>query len=616
VKNCKNDARVISWNISNVRKSKDFDVWILGHDFVLTIFITNIFLSSLSATRLPFPRYKMLDRQCYLLFWGLAFGIHEILAFQNSDCTTSLLFSRRKYLLSLSSSSSLWHHHTIRIPKTILQQTKTNSNEFDNENDDTELSASSTSSSASKTTSTASKRDMMAFAIPALGIFLMNPLLSNIDNAFVGRTVGAVGLAALSPATICTDQALYLFSFLSRATTGLVARAYYRNSNDNNDDDNDDNTGNKSSARAAASAPLVVSIVCGLFLSILYAVGTPSMLRAMKVDPSILPSAASYIYWRGAISWAALAQACALQIFLATKDVMTPLVIVAMSAILNIVGDYLFCQWPFRWGCSGAAAATALATLVSSGTMIVALQRQKLLPSIRKLPTREELKRLSEFTGPLLAITITRLISFVAMQRRAMTLGLQPLAAYQFCINVVMFFLLFAEPLSQLSQTTLPSLVDSDDGNGVVANLKSILTLGIATSFTIGAVAYMVTRFLTGMVTNDWTVISMAQSASPAVFLVVSQAILAITLDGAMLASREFGFLLLVGTMTCLLQMGTLQWCNSIGAILSTFSLRLGSYSVAVIIRLALGKGTLGKTLRKVWRTKKGSKEAPRLDLA
>lgn len=74
--------------------------------------------------------------------------------------------------------------------------------------------------------SSMSKRNMLGFALPALGIYLSNPLLSNIDNAFVGRTVGTQGLAALSPATICTDQMLYLFSFLGRATTGMVARAH------------------------------------------------------------------------------------------------------------------------------------------------------------------------------------------------------------------------------------------------------------------------------------------------------------------------------------------------------------------------------------------------------
>jgi hypothetical protein len=94
----------------------------------------------------------------------------------------------------------------------------------------------------------ASKRAMLGFAIPALGIYLTNPLLSNIDNAFVGRTIGTAGLAALSPATICTDQMLYLFSFLGRATTGLVSRAYACK------DGQGAAGGDTESARAAASA--------------------------------------------------------------------------------------------------------------------------------------------------------------------------------------------------------------------------------------------------------------------------------------------------------------------------------------------------------------------------
>jgi hypothetical protein len=99
-----------------------------------------------------------------------------------------------------------------------------------------------------------SKRNMLTFAIPALGIYLANPLLSNIDNAFVGRTVGTAGLAALSPATICTDQMLYMFAFLGRATTGMVSRAYA--STEASDDylDQKKATGNKKAAREVASA--------------------------------------------------------------------------------------------------------------------------------------------------------------------------------------------------------------------------------------------------------------------------------------------------------------------------------------------------------------------------
>jgi hypothetical protein len=114
---------------------------------------------------------------------------------------------------------------------------------------------------------TASKREMLGFAIPALGIYLTNPLMSNIDNAFVGRTVGTAGLAALSPATICTDQMLYLFSFLGRATTGIVARVYAARDGDGK--------GNTEAARDAASArtcgPLFSFFFCmESFLNILF----------------------------------------------------------------------------------------------------------------------------------------------------------------------------------------------------------------------------------------------------------------------------------------------------------------------------------------------------------
>lgn len=328
-----------------------------------------------------------------------------------------------------------------------------------------------------------SKREMIKFALPALGIFLANPLLSNIDNAFVGRTAGAAGLAALSPATICTDQMLYLFSFLARAMTGLVSRAYASAAVA------EERGGDVEAARDAASAPLTVSLACGLTLTAMYAAFTPKLLSMLNVDAALLRPAASYVRWRGLVAAAALAQSVSLSTLLATRDAVTPLVIVASAAVLNVVGDALFCVYPFRWGCAGAAAATSAATLVSSGFMLRALKAKRLLPSLH-VPSKREMMNLLEFTGPLLAITITRLVGFVAMQRAATDLGVLPLAGYQVCINVVIFFLLFAEPLSQLSQTKLPALVDRNDGKGALAMIKNVLVLGFGASLAVGATAF------------------------------------------------------------------------------------------------------------------------------
>lgn len=273
---------------------------------------------------------------------------------------------------------------SIRISK--VQPTSTNCLTLclssENNDDPTELAESSHSSYGDHSTpSEASKRQMLKFVLPALGIYLMNPLLSNIDNSFIGRTVGKAGLAALSPATLCIDQALYLFSFLSRATTGLASRAYANTPSTAGS--NDVTTGNVGAARDAASPALTVSLVCGVALTLLYTFHTSSLLEILNVDPVLRASASSYIHWRGVSAWAAMAQSVLLSLFMVTRDVITPLKIISCAALLNILGDGLFCVWPIRGGCGGAAAATGCATMISSFWMVNTLRKKKLLPALR-----------------------------------------------------------------------------------------------------------------------------------------------------------------------------------------------------------------------------------------
>ena len=382
---------------------------------------------------------------------------------------------------------------------------------------------------------------------------------------------------------------LYLFSFLSRATTGLVSRAYGVTK--------DSEKGDTEAARQAASAPLTMALACGVGLSIFYALQTPSLLAALNVEPLIRPQAAAYIYWRGAIAWAALAQSVALSVMMATRDAVTPLKIIGLAAALNVVGDYALCVWPVRWGCSGAAAATAAATLLSSGFMLRGLERKGLLPKVR-LPSRKELKGLLEFTGPLMAITLTRLGGYISMQRRAMSLGVQSLAAYQLGINMMVFFVLFGEPLSQLFQTKLPALIDVKDRTSVVSTFRSVLKLAAVTSVGVAALAGLSLYFGAPFFTSDAAVQSLAKGVAPSLFLAVLTTIFTIAMDGAMLASRDFGFILTVGIGTFVTQINLLPRCHSISAIFGTFTFRLGTYALLACGRLALGHGALGRLLR------------------
>ncbi len=506
--------------------------------------------------------------------------------------------------------------------KGIVNDDDDNDNDTPKNNSDSTISSSDGSDSSDSTdtgtgtvgSSATSKRQMMAFALPALGIFLASPLLSNIDNAFVGKTAGVVGLAALSPATICTDQMLYLFSFLSRATTGIVSRAYSETTTlptttlptTTNTELVEESvvSPNIIAARNAASAPLSVAIGCGIFLSIVYAFFTPNMLQLLNADPSLHPQASRYIYWRGSIAWAALVQNVSLSVMLATRDAISPLKIIGLAAVVNVIGDSLLCVYPLRWGCAGAGAATAFATIFSSAFMVRNLASKNLLPKI-SLPSRRELKELFDYVGPLFAITITRLVGFTSMQRAAMRCGVQSLAAYQICVNCLIFFLLFGEPLSQLHQTKLPLLIDRMDGTSTLATVKSVLTLGCYAALGVSATALTALTFGTGFFTSDSVVQGQIVRTAPSVAIAIGTAIMGTTIDGAMLASRDFSFILALGVVTCIMQLLVLSRCTTLTGIFLSFAMRLGTYSISAMGRIALGQGALGKVLKQM-RFKKG----------
>jgi hypothetical protein len=78
-----------------------------------------------------------------------------------------------------------------------------------------------------------------------------------------------------------------------------------------------------------------------------------------------------------------------------------------------------------------------------------------------------------------------------------------------------------------------------------------------------------------------------------------SQSDCLVTVDGAMLASRDFGFMLGQGIFTMLLQIFLLRtWASSITDIFTTFTLRLGLYALTASIRAGLGFGPLGRVIR------------------
>lgn len=432
-------------------------------------------------------------------------------------------------------------------------------------------------------------KELLRFAAPALGISIANPLMSNIDNAFVGRMAGTEALAAMSPGTILSDYVLYLFIFLPRATINLVARALAR--------------GGHSEAREEMGRALGVAALIGAFLTCVYVFATPALLNVMGVAQELRGVAGAYTRIRGAVVCATFMQMVALSGLLATRDSLTPLKVVLSAAALNFIGDWLFCIWPFRFGAAGAAFATAASTLAGFALMLRALRFKGMLPRIRRL-SFAELTPLLDFARPLLVIILARFLGLTAMALVAGSLGTKHQAAYQILVNMLVLLGLCGEPISQSAQAMLPQLLDAGDaGTAAVARatLKNLAVLAAGTAVTVGAASFLVLWFASVSFTSDPAVAALVRSCTM-VTVCISSLIVAQLMDGLLLASRDFKFIIPVTTATCALQLVFLwlvarfRW--GLGCVFFSIAFRYWVFIVAGAARVLLGNGPLGAALQ------------------
>lgn len=429
---------------------------------------------------------------------------------------------------------------------------------------------------------------MLRFAVPALGISLAGPIMTNIDNAFVGRLCGTAALAAMSPGTVLSDYILYLFIFLPRATIGLVARSRAQG---------------QIAVRRELSRALSAALLVGVALTLMYLVATPALLALFGVSSELMRDASAYVRIRGLVAWAALMQSVALSGLLATRDSVTPLKVVIIAACLNFAGDWLLCVWPLQLGVAGAAWATALSTLAGFSLMLQALHRKGLSPELRVL-RKADLVPLLEYARPLAVVILTRFIGLTCMAMAAGTRGTTSVAAYQVLANVLILFGLCGEPLSQIAQTMLPSLLDEqvNDGKPAAKFLKNLFLLAMCVGLIAGCSAWCFMRYASSSFTRDAHVLHIVRQTAPVVAVCIASLVLQQPLDGTLVAAREFSFVIKLSVITMLSQLcvlsAVLHFNLGLSFVFLSLAVRYWVFTVSASLRVLKGKGSLGRAVR------------------
>jgi putative MATE family efflux protein len=344
----------------------------------------------------------------------------------------------------------------------------------------------------------------VAIALPALVGMLVDPLLSLMDTAYVGR-VGSTELAALGACTSIFHLAFNAFRATTAATTSLVATSL--------------ESEDAESAKEVTAISLQFGWWVGMAVTVALLVGGQAALAGMGVtkgSSELYPAAADYLFTR---SWAApvvLLIVVSEGVFRGYGNTVVPLTASLVAAAINLVLDPLLMFKPIHWGVKGAAAATALSQVGAAAVYGVQLVRRGMLPSRRnklsttntttitalpkKVPGRV-IRTILEANAAMLLKQGSLLLGWAYATARATRLGAAQVAAHQVALSVWLVFALLLDATAVSAQVLMSRTYAAIDKPAFDSLMRYMLLFavgqGLASMVFVNAIDALVPRLFT-----------------------------------------------------------------------------------------------------------------------
>jgi len=369
-------------------------------------------------------------------------------------------------------------------------------------------------------------REILRFAVPALGALAAEPSYVLVDTAIVGH-LGRSQLAALGAAATVLSV-LAMFNFLQYGTTAQVSRA----------------TGageHETAARLGAQA-LWLSLAVGVVLAALIAAFAGPVVSLFGVDGKTADYAVLYLRI-AAVGVPSAFLALGGQGFLrGVSDLRTPLAIVIAGNLVNVVLELVF-VYGFGWGIAGSAWGTAIAQTAMGVGMAWAILRRVGRGSVG---LRVALARRLLGVGKFIFLrTIALMSSFVLAGAVVARMGDGPLAAYQIAFQLWIFLALVLDSVAIAGQIIVGRELGGDRADAAYdASVRMIwlsVVLGGAFSVLLLALSAVIPRAFTSdaevlaQCALLWPIFALMQPFNGAVF----------ALDGILIGASDGPYLAL-----------------------------------------------------------------------
>lgn len=374
-------------------------------------------------------------------------------------------------------------------------------------------------------------RAIAALAVPALGTLAMDPLVSIIDTAWVGR-LGTVPLAALAIASAVFAAVFSIFNFVHMTITPLVAGEVGR--------------GDVDRAGSITKGAVIVAGTIGVVVAAAAIAGSGAIVGVFDAEPDVATAATDYLEIRFLALPAMLIAMVGHGVYRGHSDTRTPLFVALGMNLINIVLDPILI-FGFDLGVSGAAWATVVAQVVAAVwflILILGTQQDRMgtrapISSVRSLG----IGRILDAGWSMMVRSAALLASLTAITIAASRIGTDEVAAHQIALQVWLFLAFILDAFAVAAQAMVGTDLGAGDRLGARSIADRLLVLGVATGAALSIFLAISAPLVPAFFSAEPAVADNLSSIYPFVILLQPLTALVYVWDGVGIGASAFRYL-------------------------------------------------------------------------
>ncbi len=341
-------------------------------------------------------------------------------------------------------------------------------------------------------------KPLIQFAVPVLFALILQAMYGAVDLLVVGKFGTAADVSAVSTGSQLMATITNMIASFSMGTTILLGQQIGR--------------GKSKDAGKTVGASIALFAVVGVVVTALLVAGNRALAGVLHAPEEAYVKTAHYILICGAGSLIIIFYNLIGAMFRGLGDSKTPLIIVGIAAVVNMLGDLFMCG-VLGMGTEGVAIATVAAQTISVIVSVFLVKRRAAMFSFSKKDIRFDkniIRRVVMFGAPVALQDGLVGISFLVIAAIVNSLGLIPSAGVGVAEKVCVFLMLIPSAFMQ----SLAAIISQNYGAGKFDRALKILRVAIGLSFATGVIMFYVSFFhgdvLAGFFSKDAGVIAAA----------------------------------------------------------------------------------------------------------